>query len=486
MERILSDVKVLWSNLYRNVRTLFIAFTRPKESYLGYRLLATLSKYRDEFKDIADLRYKFLLKILLKKGLKESDLAYAPMVISMNLISKVVSRSPNYSVVTVATKGFKNPKLLSAAITFSKGGEWIYSGARMVIITYNPEVSMKSIKLLSDNVARKLWSEITSKILRTGISGVRYLDVIESLRINNVFSVIVLNSKSYGIEEIRAVISDGSEYREVKIPVRVPEWSIEDLPPPIIDEIKVAIINPIKKGLPFAAKGAFITGPPGVGKSVMAEALASALGLKVVELRPQTYRSMWYGATEKMLNAIFQQVMKRRKEVALIIDDAEFISSRKYTIHEAHISEISTVLYHLQRHDRPFTVLTANNPDLVDPAILRPGRIDVMLVLGYPDREMRRKAILRNVERYRIRIDESLVDEIVSISRWFSLAEVDAFIRLAAGKGEGRIGKEEVEWARRRFNVRESERASMQEYLRWWASKVQGIVITYIPRENEI
>ena len=481
-----SDVKVLWSNLYRNVRTLFIAFTRPKESYLGYRLLATLSKYKDEFKDITDLRYKFLLKILLKKGLRESDLAYAPMVISLNLLSKVVSRSPDYSVVTVATKGFKNPKLLSAAITFSKGGEWMYSGARMVLITYNPEVSIKSLKLLSDSVARKLWSEITSKILRTGISSARYLDVIESLRINSVFSVIVLNSKSYGIEEIRAVISDGSEYREVKIPVRVPEWSIEDLPPPIIDEIKVAIINPIKKGLPFAAKGAFITGPPGVGKSVMAEALASALGLKVVELRPQTYRSMWYGATEKMLNAIFQQVMKRRKEVALIIDDAEFISSRKYTIHEAHISEISTVLYHLQRHDRPFTVLTANNPDLVDPAILRPGRIDVMLVLGYPDREMRKKAILRNVGRYKIKINEGLVDEIVSISRWFSLAEVDAFIRLAAGKGEGRIGKEEIEWARRRFNVRESERASIQEYLRWWASKVQGIVITYIPRENEI
>ncbi len=486
VERMLSDVKVLWSNLYRNVRTLFIAFIKPRESYLGYRLLATLSKYKDEFKDITDLRYKFLLKILLRKGLRDSDLAYAPMVISMNLISKVVSKVPDYSVVTVATKGFKNPKILSAAITFSKGGEWLYSGARMVLITYNPDVSLKTIKNLADIVAKKVWSEVTSRAIQSGMGVVRYSEVVDSLRLNNVFSVVVLNSKSYGVEEIRAVISDGSEYREVKIPVRVPEWSIEDLPPSIIEEVKVAIINPIKKGLPFAAKGAFITGPPGVGKSVMAEALAAALGLKVVELRPQTYRSMWYGATEKMLNAIFQQVMKRRKEVALIIDDAEFISSRKYTIHEAHISEISTVLYHLQRRDRPFTVLTANNPDLVDPAILRPGRIDVMLVLGYPDRGMRRKAILKNVKRYGIKIDEELIDEIVDISRWFSLAEVDAFIRLAAGKGEGRIGREEVDWARKRFNVRESERASMQEYLRWWASKVQGIVIKYIPRENEI
>ncbi|HDN75553.1 MAG TPA: ATP-binding protein, partial [Acidilobales archaeon] len=259
-----------------------------------------------------------------------------------------------------------------------------------------------------------------------------------------------------------------------------------DLPSKIIEDIEVAIINPIKRGMPFAARGAFITGPPGVGKSVMAEALASALGLKVVELRPQAYRSMWYGATEKMLNAIFQQVIKRRKEIALIIDDAEFISSRKYTIHEAHISEISTVLYHLQRPDRPFTILTANNPDLIDPAILRPGRIDVMMVLGYPDRDMRRKAILRHISRYKIKVSSEIIDKIVDITRWYSLAEVEAFIRLAAGKGDGKITEVEVEWTRRKFNISPSERASMQEYLRWWASKVQGVVITYIPSETEI
>ena len=483
MERILADVKVLWSNLYRNVRSLYIAFVKPRDTYVGYRLLATMSKFRDEFKDVDDLKYRFLLRIKVKSKIKDGDLAFIPMILSTNLIAKVVSKNPDYSVAVVTVKGFKNPKLIAASVTFSKGAEWLSAGVRPIIITFNPDVNTKSLKRLSGKLAKVLWDEIKSRI---NYSGIRYAGIIESMRLYPVLSVIALNSRAYGVEEIKAVISDGSEYKEVKIPVRLPEWRLDDLPDRVIEDVKVVIINPIRKGLPFAAKGAFITGPPGVGKSVMAEALADALGLKIVELRPQTYRSMWYGATEKMLNAIFQQVIRRRKEIALVIDDAEFISSRKYTIHEAHISEISTVLYHLQRPDRPFTILTANNPDLIDPAILRPGRIDVMIVLGYPDRRMRRKAVLKHVNRYKIKVSDELIDEIVDITKWYSLAEVEAFIRLAAGKGDGKITENEIKWTKKKFNISPTERASIQEYLRWWASKVQGVVITYIPNENEI
>jgi len=108
-------------------------------------------------------------------------------------------------------------------------------------------------------------------------------------------------------------------------------------------------------------------------------------------------------------------------------------------------------------------------------------------VIGYPDRSMRRKALLRNAERYSIKIKgNSVIEKIVSLSKWFTLAEVDAFLRLAAGKGNGAVGMDEVEWARKKFNIDHSERISAQDYLRWWARKTQGIVISYIPRENEM
>jgi len=483
LERTFADVKVLWSNMCRNVRTLYISMSTHKDTYFSYRLLATLSKYKNELDDLDDLRSRFLLKVRVRRRVSEKELAHAPIPLSLNILSRIIFRNPGNALSVYAIKGFKNPKLLSSAIVFSKAAEWNEVGMRSLLIIQDPDASIQQIKREANRLAKLMWSDVKKRIL---LSAMRYSSIAEALIQYPVLGVILVSTKPVSVEEIRAVVSDGSEYREVKIPVRMPAWTITDLPQKIVEDIEVAIIKPVKTSMKFATRGAFITGPPGVGKSVMAEALAAALGLKIVELRPQTYRSMWYGATEKMLNAIFHQIVKKRKEIALVIDDAEFISSRKYTIHEAHISEISTILYHLQRPDRPFTVLTANNPDLIDPAILRPGRIDVTIVLGYPDRKMRRKALLKHAQLYGISIDEKCIDMLVDMTRWYSLAEVDAFIRLAAGKGNSKVGVDEIMWAKKKFNIVASERSSMQDYLKWWANKAQGIIISYIPHENEI
>lgn len=481
MERRAAEIKVFWSNLYRGVRTIYVSYVKPKESISAYRFLLSLSKRRGDLSELRDMESKLLLKITTRKRIKENEAAFFLLPSALNILSKAVTKNPKIGIFSLVSFGFKKPRLVSYALTVNKDvhPELI----RPLGIILYPHVSVNILKRRSKHVLYSLWNDVRSEL---SLLGMRYIDF-EKVALAPPIAIVPIYLSSGGREEIKAVVSDGGEYREVKIPVRTPTWRIDDLPPKIIEEIKVSIVNPVKNKMPFATKGAFLTGPPGVGKSVMAEALADALGLKVVELRPQSYRSMWYGSTEKMLNAIFKQIIRRRRSIALIIDDAEFISSRKFTMHEAHISEISTILYHLQRPDRPFTVLTANNPELIDPAILRPGRIDVTVVIGYPDRSMRRKALLRNAERYSIKIKgNSVIEKIVSLSKWFTLAEVDAFLRLAAGKGNGVVGMDEVEWARKKFNIDHSERISAQDYLRWWARKTQGIVISYIPRENEM
>ena len=481
MERRLVDVKVLWSNLFRGVRTYFISYRKPKESFFSYRLLATLSKYTQDLGNVRDHSLKLLLKVKISKKPSDHEVAFSLVPISLNILSKYVVRNPTYGIYASVIKGFEKNVPISHTLTLSKDS--YLERVRPILIVLNPGVPPSRIKRESKIVLEKLWrstikelSQVDPKYLE-----LKYVNFLPPL------CVVTLITYSGEIEEIKAVVSDGGDLKEIRIPVRKPEWSLSDLPPKIIEDILTSIINPVKKGLSFSTKGAIVTGPPGVGKSVMAEALSNALGLKVVELRPQNYRSMWYGTTEKMLNAIFKQIIKKRHYLALIIDDAEFISSRKYTVHEAHVSEISTILYHLQRPDRPFTILTANNPELIDPAILRPGRIDVTIVMGYPDREMRKKAIIRNSERYKIRFrNEDLINKLVDLSKWFTLAEVDAFLRLAASKGDGIVGRDEIEWAKRKFNVSITDRMSMQDYLRWWSKKTQGIVITYIPSQTEI
>ncbi len=481
MERASAEIKVLWSNLYRNVKNIFIAYNKYRESYVSYRLLTTFMKNYRYLNNLDDRKFGLFLKIRSRGSITEQELTHSLIPLSINVFSKVVSKNEDIGILGLVIKGFKKPKLLSASITINKNFE--VEGLRPVMIVLNPDVEESLMKKMSYRVSVNLWNSVRKDLM---IPGFKHYDV-TYLSVSSPIVLASLNTRESELNELRVVVSDGSEYRDIRIPIKKPSWKLEDLPPKLIEDIKAALINPISKGLPFSAKGAFITGPPGVGKSVMAEALASALKLNVVELRPQNYRSMWYGATEKALNAVFQQIIKRRNEVALVIDDAEFISSRKYTIHEAHISEISTILYHLQRTDRPFTILTANNPDLIDPAILRPGRIDVTIVLGYPDRDMRRKAILTNIKNYSIKLaEDSVLDELVKVTRWYSLAEVDAFLRLAAGKGNGLIGYEEIQWAKKKFNISPEERRSTQEYLTWWSRKFQGIVLTYTPSESEI
>lgn len=489
-----ADVRVLWSNLYK-VRTIFASYHDVGENYRSYRLLSILAKYASGIYELMldpqDRDSGLILKIKYNRRLSPSILAHANLLTALNIVSELVddvSQAGELSSVLIATYRSLDPgSLISCSLTFSRTtppGSHTRS-ASLVIIgdgVSSTQKALKSLRTLVREAQRSL--ELAVATYRR-----EYIEIVRNAGAGGLkpIALITIQSRVVSTEEIRAVVSDGNEYREVKISVRNPEWSLNDLPPKVMDELKLIVIDPFKSGLPFATKGTFITGPPGVGKSVMAEAIANALGLRVVELKPFTYRSMWYGATEKMLNSIMNQVYRRRKEVAIVIDDAEFLSSRKYTIHEAHLSELSTILYHLQRVDRPFTILTANNPDLIDPALLRPGRIDVTIVVGYPDKEMRRKAVLRNVSRYKIKtLNDGVIDYIVGATSWYSLAELDALVRLAASKGSGAIGIEEVDWARKRIVVSPSERRSIQDYLRWWSYKVQGITVTYIPSESEI
>lgn len=485
-------VAVLKSVLGRKSRTLIVSSERPVEATPSYRFLASIHRFLRKA-PAPTKEGRILYKVFVRNTLKPGHLVSSLILSSSSLASRFIERwlgetGTLFAPIIVLGKhrgGDVDIFGFSYTVPLGSRHRGFYPVMIPVIMTREPN----KLKEIFPKVLRMSQKYVTGTLSEIKVNGIDTAELAESVErtVPDISpGLIAVARGSDVLDEIKAVVSDGTEYRELKIPIRTPQWTIADLPQQIVEDIKITIVEPAKKGLPFAAKGAFIIGPPGVGKTVMAEALASALGLKLVELRPSTYRSMWYGATEKTLNVIFQQLNKRRKKVILVIDDAEFLMARGFSFHEAHITEVSTVLYHLQRDDRPFTVLTANYPELIDPALIRPGRIDVVIILGYPDREMRRKAILRHLRNYRISYSEDVLDRLVEVTRWFSLAEINAIVRLAAGKGRGTIGEAEVEWAKKKFNIDVSYRRSMQDHLRWWARKMQGIIIPYIPPEEVI
>lgn len=298
--------------------------------------------------------------------------------------------------------------------------------------------------------------------------------------------LLILDVKFPSIEDvIRIVIEDGVEAVSVSFPLREPQWSLNAFPPKLVEDLRSILIEPLKANAKYAPRGLIVIGPPGVGKSVLVEAIAGELYMKILELSPGSYRSMWYGLTEKILLKLFEK-LRKRADVLVLVDDAEFLSMRARSIHEVHLSEITMLLNILQRPDRPFISLTSNQPDIIDPALIRPGRIDLALIIGYPDREYR-KIIARTLARkYSISISEDLVDYIAKSTRWFTNAEIDALIRLAASLGKGKITPEVIDKAKRRFKINDGERRRIQEYLDWYSSRFQGIVVKYVPREDEM
>jgi hypothetical protein len=297
--------------------------------------------------------------------------------------------------------------------------------------------------------------------------------------------LIVFEGKTEDDKYIEVAVPELHESIRVKIPVKPPEWTLNDLPSKLKEDLDAIVIKPVSSNASYAPRGILITGPPGVGKSVTAEVIASALKLKIIELRPSLYRSMWYGLTEKILENLLK-VIKTRKNALVLIDDADFLVGRHISIHETHVSEVTILLRYLQESSRPLTILTTNAPELLDSALIRPGRIDVVVIMGYPDREFRKQIALRSAKRYGITLSSELLETVASITRWFTNAEVDALIRLAASKGTGSISDETLLWARSRFNINEQLRASIQNQLKWFGEQYQGITIKYVANENEI
>lgn len=187
-------------------------------------------------------------------------------------------------------------------------------------------------------------------------------------------------------------------------------------------------------------KGFLLYGPPGCGKTLIGQAAAASLSKLVSEssqadaaattdkppvtggtflhVKGPEILNMWLGESERMVRDLFAQARARRKEGALpfiFIDEAESIlgtrrASRSFNISSTLVPMFCSEMDGIESLRDVVIILASNRPDLIDPAVLRPGRIDRKIKVSRPNRESSGE-ILKVYLTNELPLDEALVAE---------------------------------------------------------------------------
>jgi AAA+ superfamily predicted ATPase len=142
-------------------------------------------------------------------------------------------------------------------------------------------------------------------------------------------------------------------------------------------------------------RGIMLFGPPGCGKTLLMRALATELNVEMVGVRCSDVMSKWYGESEGMIEKLFQEV-KARRPCILFLDEIDAIAKRRdfYSADDVTPRLLSIMLSEMDGMDEASGVIVVgatNKPELVDPALMRPGRFDKIIFIPAPNYNSRKE-----------------------------------------------------------------------------------------------
>jgi len=181
-------------------------------------------------------------------------------------------------------------------------------------------------------------------------------------------------------------------------------------------------------------KGVLLHGPPGTGKTLIAKAVANESGANFYTINGPEVMSKFYGQSEENLRKIFEEAEKNAPSI-IFIDEIDAIAPKRSEVHgeveRRVVSQMLTLMDGLKGRGKLIVIGATNLPEVLDPALRRPGRFDREIRIDAPDRDGR-KEVLQIHTRGMPLGDDADLDELSDITYGYVGADLAALARESA------------------------------------------------------
>jgi len=231
-------------------------------------------------------------------------------------------------------------------------------------------------------------------------------------------------------------LTSPSTLRENTIEVPNVKWEdiggLED----VKRELKETVQYPVQYADKFemfgmnAAKGVLFYGPPGCGKTLLAKAIANECKANFISVKGPELLTMWFGESEANVRELFDKA-RQASPCVIFFDEMDSIAKARGSgagggaseAGDRVINQILTEIDGVGARKSVFVIGATNRPDILDPAIMRPGRLDQLIYIPLPDYESR-LSIFRACLRKSPLADDLELGTLANLTDGFSGADI--------------------------------------------------------------